>query len=186
MGTCHEFGPSIQEGCNHPMQATHPDACTCAVCGVVCHGRFAGCATVWARGPQEIQWKPVAGPPPTGRAAEGDHAGDAAAIAAVVTAAGPVHDDLATAVRRLTDEVERLRDELDDQRLAVGELSETLPALVSSAVREEFQRALPHDAPADLPFHAAPPPEPDPPGDGVTSALPAEPRPTSLWQDRTA
>lgn len=185
MGTCHEFGPSIQEGCNHPMQATRSDACTCAVCGVVCHGRFAGCATVWARGPQEIQWKPVAGSPSPVRTAVGAHGRDAGAVAPV-TAPAAVHDDLLSAVQRLAHEVERLRDDLDDQRLAVGELSETLPALVSSAVREEFERAFPPAAPADLPFRATPPPEPGLADEAVSSGVADEPRPPSLWQDRTA
>ncbi|HEX2042396.1 MAG TPA: bacterial transcriptional activator domain-containing protein [Acidimicrobiales bacterium] len=30
------------------------EACTCSVCGVVCTGRFGGCADVWARGPQPV------------------------------------------------------------------------------------------------------------------------------------
>src|SRR5438445_525731 len=59
MGWCHEFGPQIREGCGHPMRAGE-SACTCPQCGVVCRGRFAGCAEVWARGPREVH---VVSPP---------------------------------------------------------------------------------------------------------------------------
>lgn len=31
-----------------------PDACSCPQCETVCKGRFAGCADVWARGPQTV------------------------------------------------------------------------------------------------------------------------------------
>src|SRR5437762_3395887 len=53
MGWCHEFGPQIREGCGHPMRAGE-SACVCPQCGVVCRGRFAGCAEVWARGPRDV------------------------------------------------------------------------------------------------------------------------------------
>src|SRR3954471_23467189 len=59
MGWCHEFGPQIREGCGHPMRAGE-SACSCPQCGVVCRGRFAGCAEVWARGPREVH---VVSPP---------------------------------------------------------------------------------------------------------------------------
>ncbi|MBV8162187.1 MAG: hypothetical protein JO265_14805 [Acidimicrobiia bacterium] len=59
MGWCHEFGPQIREGCGHPMRAGE-SACSCPQCGVVCQGRFAGCAEVWARGPREVH---VVSPP---------------------------------------------------------------------------------------------------------------------------
>src|SRR5438067_13407476 len=59
MGWCHEFGPQIREGCGHPMRAGE-SACVCPQCGVVCRGRFAGCAEVWARGPREVH---VVAPP---------------------------------------------------------------------------------------------------------------------------
>lgn len=55
MGWCHEFGSQIEEGCDHPMMAGEA-ACSCEVCGVSCPGRFAGCATVWARGPREVSF----------------------------------------------------------------------------------------------------------------------------------
>src|SRR4051794_39929353 len=59
MGWCHEFGPQIREGCGHPMRAGE-SACSCPQCGVICRGRFAGCAEVWARGPREVH---VVSPP---------------------------------------------------------------------------------------------------------------------------
>src|SRR6266404_2329860 len=59
MGWCHEFGPQIREGCGHPMRVCE-SACSCPQCGVVCRGRFAGCAEVWARGPREVH---VVSPP---------------------------------------------------------------------------------------------------------------------------
>src|SRR5437763_239960 len=59
MGWCHEFGPQIREGCGHPMRAGE-SACVCPQCGVICRGRFAGCAEVWARGPREVH---VVSPP---------------------------------------------------------------------------------------------------------------------------
>lgn len=55
MGWCHEFGSQIEEGCDHPMRAGE-SACSCEACGVSCPGRFAGCATVWARGPREVHF----------------------------------------------------------------------------------------------------------------------------------
>lgn len=55
MGWCHEFGSQIEEGCDHPMTAGEA-ACSCEACGVACPGRFAGCATVWARGPREVRF----------------------------------------------------------------------------------------------------------------------------------
>src|SRR5438067_4917523 len=61
MGWCHEFGPQIREGCGHPMRAGE-SACVCPQCGVLCSGRFAGCAEVWARGPREVH---VVSPPTT-------------------------------------------------------------------------------------------------------------------------
>lgn len=54
MGWCHEFGPQINDGCDRPMVAGEA-ACSCPACGVVCTGRFTGCAAVWARGPRVLQ-----------------------------------------------------------------------------------------------------------------------------------
>lgn len=59
MGWCHEFGSQIGDGCDHPMTAG-TSSCRCEQCGVVCEGRFAGCATVWAAGPREVPLARVA------------------------------------------------------------------------------------------------------------------------------
>ncbi|MEY2473726.1 MAG: hypothetical protein QOK28_3055 [Actinomycetota bacterium] len=32
----------------------HNDRCECTICGTVCQGRFAGCGSVWERGPREV------------------------------------------------------------------------------------------------------------------------------------
>jgi len=53
MGRCQEFGPQISPGCGHPMVAGQ-ESCGCPECGVVCTGRFAGCAKVWAVGPIDL------------------------------------------------------------------------------------------------------------------------------------
>jgi len=53
MGWCAEFGVEIA-ACNHPMVAG-ADACTCAVCGERCEGRFEGCSEVWAKGPVQVE-----------------------------------------------------------------------------------------------------------------------------------
>jgi len=53
MAWCQEFGVQIHEGCDHLMAADF-DRCSCADCGVICHGKFPGCATVWAAGPVAV------------------------------------------------------------------------------------------------------------------------------------
>ena len=53
MGWCHEFGPDINADCGHPMVAD-AKSCKCTTCGVVCTGRFSGCAAVWAAGPRKV------------------------------------------------------------------------------------------------------------------------------------
>ena len=53
MGWCQEFGVQIEDECDHLMVASY-DSCSCAECGVVCRGKFPGCATVWAAGPVAV------------------------------------------------------------------------------------------------------------------------------------
>jgi hypothetical protein len=53
MGWCQEFGVQVKGGCDHVMVASL-DSCSCAECGVICRGKFPGCATVWAAGPVEV------------------------------------------------------------------------------------------------------------------------------------
>ena len=187
MGTCHEFGPSIQAGCDHPMQANRPDACTCVECGVVCHGKFAGCPTVWARGPQAVRWKPAGADP--------GHAPMRPGLAARVTPPAPAQmtapdlpgvDEMASAIRRLVAEVGRLRQDLDEQRATVDSLVADITAEVRLAVSEASERALRSGAQpvASPPQPAGAGASPPQPAEGRTSSSPA-PR-SSLWQDRTA
>ena len=71
---------TVREGCGHPMRAGE-SACRCTTCGVVCQGQFAGCATVWAKGPQDSF-----NPPDEGLSSRHDQSGlfplDAAAVMA--------------------------------------------------------------------------------------------------------
>src|SRR4051794_5319601 len=53
MGWCHEFGPEINPGCDHPMVAD-ANSCGCVHCGTVCKGRFNSCASVWKAGPVRV------------------------------------------------------------------------------------------------------------------------------------
>ncbi len=53
MGWCQAFGPQIREGCDHSMVAGS-SSCSCPDCGVVCKGKFPGCRSVWAAGPQMV------------------------------------------------------------------------------------------------------------------------------------
>lgn len=64
MGWCHEFGPQISDGCDHPMVAG-ATSCICQQCGTECKGRFAGCVDVWARGPREVAVRASSAPPPS-------------------------------------------------------------------------------------------------------------------------
>ncbi|GAC1320039.1 MAG: hypothetical protein NVSMB16_15490 [Acidimicrobiales bacterium] len=145
MGICHEFGPTIQAGCDHPMVANRPDACTCLECGVVCHGKFGGCATVWARGPQRIHWRR---PSDTARDAEVTVASARGRVATVPNSAPevigreqPGLDDTATAVRRLVAEVGRLRGDIDEQRAMVERLTESLSSDLRGTISAELARS---------------------------------------------
>jgi DNA repair ATPase RecN len=78
MGWCHEFGPQILEGCDHPMVA-EATSCTCGECGSTCNGKFAGCVDVWARGPRLVAVRATTArrledlrPPDNEEAAEGE------------------------------------------------------------------------------------------------------------------
>ena len=64
MGWCHEFGPQISDGCDHPMVAG-ATSCICQECGAECKGRFAGCVDVWARGPREVAVRASSASPPS-------------------------------------------------------------------------------------------------------------------------
>lgn len=50
MGRCYEFGPVIGAGCEHTMVVPSSGGrCECPNCGVICEGRFSGCAAVIAK-----------------------------------------------------------------------------------------------------------------------------------------
>ena len=50
MGRCYEFGPVIGPGCEHTMVVPSSGGrCECPNCGVICEGRFSGCAAVIAK-----------------------------------------------------------------------------------------------------------------------------------------
>ena len=143
MGICHEFGPTIQPGCDHPMVANRSDACTCLECGVVCHGKFAGCTTVWARGPQRVHWRrpsdegdaaaaTVQGDPLPGRVADG--------MAAEQTEQTGL-EGLASSMRRLIDEVGRLREDVDEQRAMISRLTESLWSDLPGTIAAELARS---------------------------------------------
>ncbi len=154
MGLCHDFGPQIAEGCNHPMRAGS-DSCTCDVCGVVCQGRFDGCGEVWARGPHPVLLKTPAPPaddlvpapirlrsvPNTPEPAAGDEAGDEAA------------DDIATAVaiEALRDEIVELRralareqslaaDPVSASKVGAGPDTDSIRATIDAAVRTAMRK----------------------------------------------
>jgi hypothetical protein len=57
MGSCTEFGCRIQEGCDEHM-VPGTASCSCPTCHVVCTGQFSGCATVWSRGAQAVDFEP--------------------------------------------------------------------------------------------------------------------------------
>lgn len=101
MGWCHEFGPQISDGCDHPMVAG-ATSCTCQQCGAECKGRFAGCVDVWARGPREVAVRASSASPPSG-VAEGIGSDNPAATSGGSGEAGFVRHD--NALRLLLDEL---------------------------------------------------------------------------------
>src|SRR4051812_16120814 len=137
MGWCHEFGPQIREGCGHPMRAGE-SACVCPQCGVVCRGRFAGCAEVWARGPRDVH---VVSPPNAlarrtvapvrmgGRPAQEPSAGAEQARTEVLAW-------LQAAFDGLRDELSVLAGGLARQQAVLADLSDTRDTEVATALAE--------------------------------------------------
>src|SRR3954465_1525347 len=137
MGWCHEFGPQIREGCGHPMRAGE-SACACPQCGVVCRGRFAGCAEVWARGPRDVH---VVAPP---------NALARRTVAPVRIGGRPAHESAAGAEQARTEVLawlqaafDGLRDELSvlagglaRQQAVLSDLSENRDTEVATALTE--------------------------------------------------
>ncbi len=133
MGWCHEFGPEIRAGCDHPMVAG-TDSCSCPECGVVCGGRFAGCRAVWDNGPHPVAFNKV-GPTstwvPTPEGPVSSNGGDSGARLA---------DGSVRAVRML-DTPDGGPHERDDLRVLLHELRAQLTALPGQ-LQVALERAL--------------------------------------------
>jgi hypothetical protein len=160
MGWCHEFGPQIGAGCDHAMQAGHAQ-CECTACGVVCHGRFGGCASVWRRGPVKVV---VTGPPQQARVATAAPAAASALTAtpapAAATARAPLPvapaamgDDFRVALDTVRADVAALHVAVKERQDAVvitdamtlaadrlADLLDTVPARIRAAVEEGVAR----------------------------------------------
>src|SRR5437868_7819083 len=134
MGWCHEFGPQIREGCGHPMRAGE-SACSCPQCGVVCRGRFAGCAEVWARGPREVH---VVAPPAAlaRRTAVPVRAQMRTEPAGAEQARNEVLAWLQAAFDGLRDELSVLAGSLARQQAVLSDLSENRDSEVATALDE--------------------------------------------------
>ncbi|MDP9388651.1 MAG: hypothetical protein M3Q48_12250, partial [Actinomycetota bacterium] len=153
MGWCHEFGAQVREGCDHPMQAG-VGACSCAVCGTACNGRFAGCDLVWARGPRPVVRVRPAGapsgngreatatpaPPPTDGPGHPGHPDDLARLLAAV-------DDLRHDVAALAATFASRSEALDQSSTRLVELVEDLPLRIGAAVRTALQAHAGNGAP---------------------------------------
>ena len=145
-------------------------SCKCATCGVVCTGRFSGCAAVWAAGPRKVnavrgslaQRRLAPAPVET---ADAQEAHPASADDAQVDA---LRAELASAMRRL-DEVQ-----VDAVRADLASVAQKLEALTSAvaAQRQELQRlaqrpaaappARPTEQPSPRPPQADRGPQPQP------------------------
>ena len=126
MGWCYEFGPQVGEQCDHPMTAGE-SSCMCTACGVVCTGRFAGCAAVWARGADDV---PVQRPRRPG-GVPAPHHDDAETIVEVIPLefeTAELHpdraDDLVTWLHSTFDEMQRdlraLGASVNERQRAIG------------------------------------------------------------------
>jgi hypothetical protein len=125
------------------------DQCFCPVCSTACTGRFAGCAAVWARGPQTIAMIPR--PTPTnGVATNGSSPGHVAtptiAPSTSVTFDDPVLDTLKAEIalldRRMQD-VGTSDHATLDLRASVDTLSgliESLPDRLATALATLLKR----------------------------------------------
>ncbi len=162
VGWCHEFGVTVREECGHPMQAG-ASACSCPMCGVVCEGQFAGCATVWANGPRPVSLvRPEVQPTAPGSGQRpsylaepvvGVGASPVPSAAASPSPAGPAgtdvlgwlqesFDGLHARLRVISDAVSRQQEsltsvsEVSAVAARLSELSDTLPDRIGEAVRE--------------------------------------------------
>src|SRR5256885_11623798 len=132
MGWCHEFGPQIREGCGHPMRAGE-SACVCPQCGVVCRGRFAGCAEVWARGPRDVH---VVAPPVALARRSFMPAQTRAPEPSAERARNEVLAWLQAAFDGLRDELSVLAGSLARQQAVLSDIAESRDAEVANAMAE--------------------------------------------------
>ena len=148
MGLCTEFGPHIYPGCDHAM-IPGADQCFCPVCSTACTGRFAGCATVWAQGPQAIALIPRDFP--TNRVATNGASRDHVATPAIapstpVTFDNPVLDNLKAEMAlldRRVQQVDTSEQATLDLRASVDTLSgliESLPDRLATALANLLKR----------------------------------------------
>lgn len=108
-------------------------ACVCPECGVVCRGRFAGCAEVWARGPRDVH---VVAPPAglARRTVVPAHA--RAPEPSAERARNEVLAWLQAAFDGLRDELSVLAGSLARQQAALSDLAGTRDTEVSDALTE--------------------------------------------------
>jgi hypothetical protein len=158
MGWCHEFGPQIREGCDHPMSAGQRE-CHCLVCGTRCEGRFQACSEVWGRGaapafvappaprvapPPEVDPAPAPGPTAGVPAAAVPSPATNEVLRAVCSALETVGAEL-RAMRAALDQGHDPPDGVQSIRAMerMTEMLDRLPDQVQSAVRGAL-----HSAPA--------------------------------------
>ncbi|MDP9073066.1 MAG: hypothetical protein M3N98_02630 [Actinomycetota bacterium] len=160
MGWCQEFGVQIHDGCDHRMVASTA-SCRCHECGVVCHGKFSGCATVWAAGPVELTLRrPTTElglqPVPDEAGPAGRTNGNAAvtwqmaALSAPASAPTPRSDDLAAVIRSLQSEIQTLNRKIDrvqgqaaaseEAAQATAQAAAELPKRIGTALQVALQR----------------------------------------------
>jgi hypothetical protein len=141
VGWCQEFAQQIRPGCDHLMLAGVA-SCSCEECGTVCPGRFRGCASVWAAGPQPVTLR---GPAPAAAANGNGTYGGAEHLAAVATPSAPdwgpeIRADLAalqTQMEELSlrvDGATASKTVSDDALLKMARASETLPERIGKSL----------------------------------------------------
>jgi hypothetical protein len=152
MGLCVEFGPRIQQGCDHPMVAGH-ECCSCAKCHAVCTGKFSGCREVWARGPIQLDLSPrnssenEAGAGETARpSAKGFLRSDPAAVASVLSGDTSVlFPELQVLAQQLSDASGGWPPDGDAESLqatlnALRQQLEVLPGRIESAINDALSK----------------------------------------------
>ena len=148
-------------------------SCKCATCGVVCTGRFSGCAAVWAAGPRKVnamrgslvQRRVTPAP------IEVEAAPEAPSAPADDAQVDALRADLISVMRRL-DEVQ-----VDAVRADLASVAQRLEALTSAvaAQRQELQRLAQRPGPSP-PVRPAEQPAPRPPARPAEQPAPRPPK----------